>query len=319
MPSPRSSSRRAFDHVVGRRRRLGDAQPAEARVARVTPLTVGRHGEGRDSARLAPRRGDRLAHVPAERSGGAALAKPIRDRPRQRLDVGGERRVVTAVPGGVVADQVDDRATAALGVVQIRNRVAVTRAEVKEGQRRLLGHAAVAVRGAARDSLEQHQDAAQPGLGIEGGHQRHLAGAGVGETDLDPGGPGGANQTLGSVHRLPLLSRSAARIRPGAEFRARENILDAPLSINLYAQLVSSAIVRIELSIWARNLTPRIDILRHLPPRRLGRLPSLRDVRSGIGVGADRALGVGGRLELQDPALIRSKTGSGCAGGRSRQ
>jgi hypothetical protein len=53
-------------------------------------------------------------------------AHPARDRPRQGLNIGGERRVVGAVIGSMVANDVDDRRLRPFGVVQICQTVALT-------------------------------------------------------------------------------------------------------------------------------------------------------------------------------------------------
>ena len=58
---------------------------------------------------------------------------PRRVHARERLDVGGERRVVLAVIGRVVADDVDDRREGAARVVQVGEAVAEPGPEVQQG------------------------------------------------------------------------------------------------------------------------------------------------------------------------------------------
>jgi hypothetical protein len=60
-------------------------------------------------------------------------------------------------------------------------------AQVQQGRGRLVGHPRVAVGGAGGHALEQASTHAHPRLAVERGDEVHLAGAGVGEADLDAG------------------------------------------------------------------------------------------------------------------------------------
>jgi hypothetical protein len=106
----------------------------------------------------------------------------------------------------VVADDVDDRHLALARVVQVRKAVAEAAAEVQQRRRRLPGHPRVAVGGAGRDAFEQRQHRAHARLVVERGDEVHLAGAGVGEADLDAGVGEGLDQGLGAVRHRELLA-----------------------------------------------------------------------------------------------------------------
>ena len=118
-------SRRPRPAATGAALDRGRAATAGALV----PGRVGRQDQGRDLAGRGARRGDRRGAVGGDGFGIGRGAHPGR-RPvlRRAFDVGGERRVVAAMIGRVVADDVDDRRARAARVVQIGEPVARGRA-----------------------------------------------------------------------------------------------------------------------------------------------------------------------------------------------
>ena len=211
--APRDGRAGAFDGFRGdpgaeRRRRLDD------RAVGLAPLAVGRHDERGDLPGMLHGRRNGGGHVARDVLGRGDGALPVGDSVDQALDLRVERRVVVAVPGGVVADDVDERRPAAPGVVQVGDAVREPRAEVNQGQRRLARHPAVTVGGAGGDALELRQHAANAGDLVERGDEMDLGRAGIRETDLDAGVGGGPEHCLGAVHRSARVA-SRGRRRPG--------------------------------------------------------------------------------------------------------
>ena len=136
----------------------------------------------------------------------------------QRLDVGRERRVGAPVPGGVVADEVDDRRVGPAGVVQVGDAVGEAGTEMQQRQRRPAGDPAVAVGGAGDDALEQAEDAAHAGDAGRGRPTSSISVVpGLAKHTSTPSADRGPQGELGSVHRH--RSRSVvtiASIRRGA-------------------------------------------------------------------------------------------------------
>jgi hypothetical protein len=116
------------------------------------------------------------------------------------LDVRGERGVELEVPGGLIADQVHDRAARAPRVVKIGDAVGEARPEVEQGQRGPVGHAAVAVGRTGADALEQTENRPDTGNRVERRDERHLGRARIREADLDARACGCPHQALGAVH-----------------------------------------------------------------------------------------------------------------------
>jgi hypothetical protein len=156
---------------------------------------------GRPIARLDGLGGDRRDLV-----GAVGGARPDGVGPDQGGDVGVQRRVILAVIGGVVADDVDDRSEGAPRVMQVRHAVAVAGPQVQQGAGGLVGHAAVAVGGARRHALEEAEHRPHLRRPVQGRHELHLAGAGIGETGGDLIGHEGREQGVGAVHARPFMS-----------------------------------------------------------------------------------------------------------------
>jgi hypothetical protein len=116
------------------------------------------------------------------------------------LDVGGQGCVELDVVGGVLADDVDDAGAGLLGVVEVGDAVGEAGAEVEKGRGGPAGHAVIAVRGAGDAAFEEAERTAHAGDCVEGRHEVHLGGAGVGETDVDTTRQQRADEAFGSVH-----------------------------------------------------------------------------------------------------------------------
>ena len=126
---------------------------------------------------------------------------PGGDGPRDALDVRRERRVVLDVIGRVLAHDIDDaRAAPSRALWRLARPLPRPGPRCKQRGGGPLGHAPVAVRGPRHDALEEAEDAADAVDLVEGGHEVHLRGAGVGEAHVDPTGHQRPRQTLRTVH-----------------------------------------------------------------------------------------------------------------------
>ena len=115
----------------------------------------------------------------------AILHRALGDRAGEAGDIRGQQRIVLQVPGGVIADHVDDGRRGTAGVMQVGKAVGETRPQVKQRRGRLAGDTAKAVGGAGRDPLEQTKHRPQPLHAVERRDQMHLGSAGVGKADID--------------------------------------------------------------------------------------------------------------------------------------
>jgi hypothetical protein len=93
----------------------------------------------------------------------------------------------------MLANQVDDRYPRPAGIVQIRETIRKSGAEMKQSARRFLRHAGVAVRRSRRNAFEQAKDAAHVSDSVKGGNDVNLRGAGVGKASVDSSGEECAN------------------------------------------------------------------------------------------------------------------------------
>ena len=148
---PRSAAPPSMS-MAGSPERSALAQPLDARPCRpararppaapapdavgLVPRGVGGHDQRRDLAgrRCARPRWRRRRRRATARALGRR-AHPVRHRPRDALDVRGERRVVLEVIGRVLADDVDDAGAALLRVVQVGEPVAEPGAQVQQRAR----------------------------------------------------------------------------------------------------------------------------------------------------------------------------------------
>jgi hypothetical protein len=181
---------------VVRRQRLG--QGWGRLLATLAPGHIGRQDQGGHLAGQATRGGEGVHRV-----GGRArrcFARCARSRarrcgPRSRCPTAAGRRRAR-VERGVVADDVDHRHLALAGVVQVGQAIAQAAAQVQQGRGGLVGHARIAVGRAGGHAFEQGQHRAHARLVVQRGDEVHLAGAGVGEADLDAGIGQGLHQGL---------------------------------------------------------------------------------------------------------------------------
>ena len=171
------------DCLGGDRRATLDGRQ-RGRPVRLVPGGVGGEDQGRDPTRRGHRRGHGSRPVARNRARVGRGPDPIREGPRDALDVGGERCVVLLVVGRVVADDVDHRRVGAPGVVHVGEPVGESWPQMQKGRSRPVRHARVAVGRARRNALEQPEHAPHfPDL-VERRDEVHLRGARVGEADV---------------------------------------------------------------------------------------------------------------------------------------
>ena len=230
----RPASSRPFSRSAGpvmqQHRRLAGAQRARGVLHGVFGYARargrGRHGRGpgalvprgvagqnqrRDLPGRRHRGGDRGGAVGRDGHRGRRGLHPAGERLGGGLDVGGERRIVVAVIGRVIAHDVDQRGRGLHGVVDVRQPVGEAGAEMEQRRRRLLGHARIAVGSAGRHALEQREHAAHAVDAVERGDEMHLRGAGVGEADIHAAADQRPHQTFRAVH---LFSFAQIPVRP---------------------------------------------------------------------------------------------------------
>ena len=179
----------------------GESRRRRRAARRLAPGDVGRQDQGRDLPRGVTRGGDRVGGVRRHRGGARTHPHPVREGPCHRLDVGGQRRVIGMMVGGVVADDVDHRRVAAPGVVQIGEPVREPGPEMQQRRGGLVGHAGIAVGGAGHRALGEAEHAAHALDAVERRDEMHLRRAGIGEADVDAGSDERAHQGFGAVHR----------------------------------------------------------------------------------------------------------------------
>jgi hypothetical protein len=110
---------------------------------------------------------------------------PVRHRPRQPVNVAGQRRIERQVIRGMVADDVDHRRTGSPRVVHVGKAIGQSWPGMQQRGRRPARHPRIAVRGTGNDILVQPENAAQLRLAVERSHEMHLRRAGIGEADID--------------------------------------------------------------------------------------------------------------------------------------
>ena len=153
------------------------------------------------------RSGDRLRHVLCGLRGRLRLAYPLRHRARERGDVGGQRCVRFAMPGRLIADEVDDGRPRTPRVVEIGDGIREAGTEMEERQRRPSAHAGIAVGGPAANPFEEPEHGADRRNSVERLHQSHFRRAGVGEADLEASCRCRPEQRLRTRHRPTWTSR----------------------------------------------------------------------------------------------------------------
>ena len=94
---------------------------------------------------------------------------------------------------GVLADEVDDRHLGPARVMQIRETVGETGAEMQQGARRLFSHPRIAVGRSGHDAFEEAQYAANFRCAVQRGNNVNFRCAWVGKTSVDGSSNQGAN------------------------------------------------------------------------------------------------------------------------------
>jgi len=87
--------------------------------------------------------------------------------------------------GRVLSHEVDEWHLSPVSVVQIRESVAKTRAQMKKRTRRLLGHPCIPICSAGYDSFKEPKNATHFWYVVEGGDDMNFRGAWVRETNVD--------------------------------------------------------------------------------------------------------------------------------------
>ena len=196
---------RRLDHLSGvgarlrrHRQRLGDH-------AAVVPRRVRRQDQRGDLPRMGARGLHRDGGIGAHgrRRGGGA--HPGRGAARPALGVGGQRRVIRAVVGRLVAHDVDDRRLRAARVVQVGQTIRQARPTVQQRCRGLARHARITIGRTGHHALEQAQHTVHAGHAIERRHEVHLGRAGVGKAGVDAALQQCVDETFGAVHGRFLL------------------------------------------------------------------------------------------------------------------
>ena len=103
---------------------------------------------------------------------------------RDRFDIGSKRRVVAQMIRGMLADNVDDRHLRPARIVQVRDAVGKTGAEMQQRAGRLFGHACVAVRSSRHHPFEQTEHATHFRHAVKGGDDMHFGSARVREAGV---------------------------------------------------------------------------------------------------------------------------------------
>ena len=235
-------SRNVLDRLLrhGRPRRW--RRHVGQRRARFVPGGVGRQDQRRDPPRRRARFRDRFGRDGGHCLGCRRALHPMRHRLRQTFDIGGQRRVIGEMIGRVIADDIDHRRIAALGVVDIGETVGETGSCVQQGSCRLVGHARIAV-GRARDhALEQAEHAAHLRLAVERGDEMHFRCAGIGEADVDAARQQGVAQSVSAVHSSSRKSSPPAMRRTLDRLRTKQGAMQRHGAHGLPAKLSGAAV-----------------------------------------------------------------------------
>jgi hypothetical protein len=125
----------------------------------LSPTDIRRQDQRGDLAPAGAGRRDRIGGIETDVLGAAWPAHPGGHGAGQGVDVRLERGVESLVVGGVVPDDVDDRAAGPAGVVQIGQAVGQAGAEMQESGSRPPEHPPVSIRGSGGHPFEETQDA----------------------------------------------------------------------------------------------------------------------------------------------------------------
>ncbi len=134
-------------------------------------------------------------------------------------DIRGQRRVILQVIGGVLADEIKDRAVGTPRIVQVGAGIHQARAEMQKRCRRLAGHAGITVRRPGHATFEQAEHAAHAGHAVEGRDQMQFGRAGIGKAHFHPGFDQRGNDRFCTIHDFlltssrPLSSRTPTKVK----------------------------------------------------------------------------------------------------------
>ncbi len=173
---------------------------ASDRFRAVGPGHVGGQDEGGDPLVVAGG-DDRIGGIRGDTGRAHGAADPPRNRAGNRVDIGFQRGVEALVVGGVIADHHQHRDPGASGVVQVRQAVAQTGAQMQQYGGGLPGHPGVAVGGTGCHPFEQGEDTTHLRHRVQGGDEVHLRGSRVGEAHPDTVVDQGGDECLRAVHR----------------------------------------------------------------------------------------------------------------------
>ena len=123
------------------------------------PGDIGRDDQRGNLSRRGARSNDGFGGVAPYLGRSRRCAQPLGIGPRNRFDVGGQRRIVAQVISRVLADNVYDRHLRSARVVEIRNTVRQTGAQMQQRARRLFSHPRVAVRGSRHHTFKKAEHA----------------------------------------------------------------------------------------------------------------------------------------------------------------
>ncbi len=282
--SPERSALAALDHGVVSDGGEGPARPTGGGLAGLEPRHVGRARPAWPPRRGARRRpGHGVDGIGGQCVGAHRGPVPSRHRPGQALDVRRQGRVVArwVVAWSPTTFTIGVRARRALWRLAMPLPSPGPRCSSVAAGRS--GHAAVAVGGAGDDPFEEPEDGPHLGNVVEGGHEVHLRGAGVGETDVHPAADEGPDECLGAVHVVQLTSQSrrlpGPRIPCGSKarlIRPHERQLDRVLELQEVLLLLRAD------AVLARDGAAQS----HAGPEDLARRTSVR--ASGSGWNTDR-------------------------------
>src|SRR5438552_17748448 len=111
----------------------------------------------------------------------------------------------------MLANDIDDARCGLLGIVQIGDAVAETRAEMQQGAGRRALHSVVAVGSAGHDTFEQSKNTAHAVDPVERRDKMHFRRSGIGETDIDTAADQGPHQAFRTVHDCAFIPDSRVR------------------------------------------------------------------------------------------------------------
>ena len=182
------------------------------------PGRIGRQDQRRDAARRRRAAAMACGAIAAPQRRPRRRCAASRIRPRERLDIGRQRRVEMAVKGRVVADDIDQRHMRAARVVQIGQGIRETWPQMKQRARRLSASCAHSRRRRRRPRLRKARHAAHRGRAVQSGDEVNFGRAGIHEADVRRRRHQRADQAFRAVHSvLPFDVRPDSHSRGNVE------------------------------------------------------------------------------------------------------